>query len=119
MTSSVDTLKSFYVIDESSNLSDNLSVVVDCTCKVSHQSGVPSSRSQFSTEVDILEKKYLRWDHADLSTYYFMTGQQLQSVLNYVANLEEIYLGKNVDCLELTEILQNVNRIYEGITAAH
>jgi len=64
-------------------------------------------------------EKYLRWDHADLSTYYFMTGQQLQSVLNYVTNLEEIYLGKNVDCLELTEILQNVNRIYEGITAAH
>ena len=45
------------------------------------------------------------------------TGQQLQSVLNYVANLEEKYLGKNVDCLELTEILQNVNRIhmYESI----
>ena len=42
----------------------------------------------------------------------------MKNVMND-CNVEEIYLGKNVDCLELTEILQNVNRIYEGITAAH
>lgn len=114
LTSSVDTLRSFCVIDEGSNLSDHLPVVVDCLCKVCHQSCVTLSRKQRSTEVDKVEK-YLRWDHADLSTYYFLTGQRLQYLLNCVTNLEEAYSSINVDYLATTEIMLNVNDIYEGI----
>ena len=40
LTTSVDTLKSFNVIDEGSNLSDHLPVVVDCMCKVSTEPSV-------------------------------------------------------------------------------
>ena len=81
LTSSLNALKSFYVIDEGSNLSDHLPVVVDCMCEVGHQSYTALNRSQRNTEPNKLEK-YLRWDHADLSAYYSMTGQQLRPLLD-------------------------------------
>jgi len=65
LSSSPDALKFFYVTDEGSNLSDHLPVVVDCMCRVSHQSYTAFNRSQRNTEPDKLEK-YLRWDHADI-----------------------------------------------------
>jgi len=73
LTSFPDALKFFYVIDEGSNLSDHLPVAVHCMCRVSDQSYTAFNRSQRDTEPDKLEK-YLRWDHADLGTYYSMTG---------------------------------------------
>ena len=87
LTSSLNALKSFYVIDEGSNLSDHLLVVVDCICREGHQPHTTLDRSQRNTEPGKFEKKCLRWDHADLSTYYSMTGQQLRPPLDRVTNL--------------------------------
>ena len=111
LTSSLNALKSFYVIDEGSNLSDHLPVVVDCICRESHR---PHTRSQHNMEPEKFEK-YLRWDHADLSTYYSMTGQQLRPLLDHVTNLEKVFSGTNIDFLETREVIIDVNNIYDGI----
>ena len=83
-------------------------------CRVSDQSYTAFNRSQRDTKPNKLEK-YLRWDHADLGTYYSMTGQLLRPLLDRVTSLEKVFSGANFDLLETKELILNVNNIYDGI----
>jgi len=56
LTSSLNALTSFYVIDEGSNLSDHLPVVVDCIYREGHQ---PHTRSQCNTKPENLKNIYV------------------------------------------------------------
>ena len=64
----------FRVIDEGSNLSDHLPIVVKCFCDYTDTD--LKGYSQFEKPC----QSFLRWDHAETGKYYLLTGQQLQSL---------------------------------------
>lgn len=67
--------QSYNVIDEGSNLSDHLPLLLTCTCSESGQSSSGHSNS------DRPRQSFLRWDHGDRDAYYALTGNELQKIL--------------------------------------
>ena len=59
-------------------------------------------------------QSYLRWDHADLNSYYLLTGQRLQTLLNDITSFEnnncvnEVATDKSRSRFEITSFVENV-----------
>ena len=69
---------SYDIIDEGSNLSDHLPLLLTCTCCINHSAKQHKTNAHHQT--------YLRWDHGDRDAYYSLTGQGLQLQLNVCEN---------------------------------
>jgi len=94
----------FDVIDDGSNLSDHLPIVVSCQCsnaRIDHDSR-PTGKSH---------QTYLRWDHADLGSYYLLTGQHLQKLLNEYNSFEDHCNNLTADSLH-GEVIAFIEHIY-------
>ena len=98
----------FEIIENSTNLSDHLPVLVECQCII-ESSGVSSAQCDKQSVVR------LRWDHADIVGYYNSTMVQLQSILtemqSFEANCDNNYGTPNDTC-------QFIEYIYEKIVSA-
>jgi len=75
----------FDVVDDGSNLSDHLPIIVTVNCDFAISSAFCDKDSTGNGEA---VQSYLRWDHADLITYYNLTGMHLQALL-YELNIIE------------------------------
>ena len=66
----------FDVIDGGSNLSDRLPLTIHCSWSIDllQMSNKPTAKDPIITR--------LRWDHADVTSYYAATGYYLQDVLS-------------------------------------
>ena len=88
LTSNTESTSRFKILDLDMNLPDHYPVTVSVMCSETphckNKDGVSNNlpRSEF----------YLRWDKADISSYYFHTEHHLQSVLqnlDYALELPE------------------------------
>ena len=75
----------YEVIDNGANLSDHLPVKIMFEC---NQFVVPN-KSNNNNKTSKNKRVYLRWDHANLPNYYFVTGQQLQPILDSIKITEQ------------------------------
>jgi len=88
LISNKDAIVCFDVIDSDSNLSDHRPIVWCCNgvlladmfVNMGEVLGQPQCRSKITR---------LRWDHADLSSYFNTTGELLQPVLDELCRLED------------------------------
>jgi len=85
LVSDASRIAKFNVIDDGSNLSDHLPIAVVCNCDVAVENNLPRSNND---DVKEAMQAYLRWDHADLVTYYQLTGVHLQELLQEIISLE-------------------------------
>jgi exonuclease III len=68
----------FSILDEGSNLSDHLPLVIECKCENVH------TENRRNIDRKQLKHRYMRWDHANLANYYTLTGHNLQCLLEEV-----------------------------------
>lgn len=76
LLSDPSTFLSYSVIDEGSNLSDHLPLLLRCSFTTTGQTankGQPISHRP--------RQPFLRWDHGNCDAYYALTGEKLQQVL--------------------------------------
>ena len=92
---------SYNVIDEGSNLSDHLPLLLKCTYCINHSAKTHETKSP--------RQSYLRWDHGDRDAYYSLTGQGLQSLLN--AHHDVLF---NVNCSRSDAIAQ-IDFVYDNV----
>jgi hypothetical protein len=94
LASSVDKVNAFKVIDEGSNLSDHLPITIsyNCAAVASQANGRVSVNVAYNTP----KQTYLRWDHADTGSYYYVTGIHLQSLLSELDSYETALLAGNM-----------------------
>ena len=84
LTSSHSDVLTFDIIDPDINFSDHLPIMMSFNCAFQ-----PLRQKDKTHEKNYSSKqKQLRWDKADLISYYLYTGQNLQSILQDVQSLE-------------------------------
>ena len=98
----------FNVIDEGSNLSDHLPIVV--VCRRDDKLGFVTQQSTAQDKNPY--QTYLRWDHADINKYYFLTGQMLQSLLSDFIAFENSVDG---NFYVAADKLAYVNKVYDQL----
>jgi len=95
------------VIDDGSNLSDHLPIFIECQC-VDVTATSSSDRRPISDQSHLT---YLRWDHADINSYYLLTGHHLQSLLN---DFNSSYSNISLDNSR-TELINLIDKCYDCI----
>ena len=99
----------FSVLDEGSNLSDHLPLVIECNC-ISNAAETKSNGTNRPNKK--LKYEYLRWDHADLVKYYALTGHSMQCLLEQLIQCTERNIFSRDDCISLIEyVYNNITRI--------
>lgn len=105
-----DIVSSFDVIDCNINLSDHEPITINCKCNIALLSPADTKER----EIDCMQVKQLRWDHADLISYCNRTGLYLQSVYDELSLLETCSVQKcdyanNLDAIynRLVDILRD------------
>jgi len=114
ITSVPDIVIDFEVIDPDVNFSDHLPIMASCRC--SALQGVLNSRPEGKAK-----STQLRWDYADLMSYYHDTGLRLQPLLTETDQLVQqwnncidIDYGSNIDV-----IYNNVVRVLIQSAKSH
>ena len=72
----------FKVLDQGSNLSDHLPLLVVLNCEMAEN----FSDEKKEKDIDITQT-FLRWDYANVNDYYLLTGSQLQTLLSTYGTL--------------------------------
>ena len=86
MVSDANTVTKFEVMDPDINFSDHLPIMISCMCSFSCGNSTVTADS--AAKLCKMSVPQLRWDHADLGLYKFITGSHLQSVLQETVCLE-------------------------------
>ena len=102
LTSDTSIVRAFDVMDLDCNFSDHRLISICCMCTVTGSSPADCDDANKPKGFDRMSVLQLRWDHADLMSYYAMTGSQLQSVLFRLIDLES--------CADVS--LDTINDIY-------
>ena len=89
------------VIDEGSNHSDHLPLVVECKYNNVMNESPPSAQS-------LPEQAFLRWDHANTYQYYVTTGEQLQLLLADFDSVVRELVDCNADISSFENIINSV-----------
>lgn len=105
LTSCSKNVVKFEVIDDGSNLSDHLPIIVSCHCD-----NAVIGNSQDRSKASRPHQFYLRWDRADINAYYSLTGHHLQMILDEFRAFESIYQS-----LSCSEIITFIDHIYNNI----
>jgi len=105
--------KSLHFLDPDTSFSDHLPIAISLTCPAS----IKYKKSNVLSDNLLPIQQYLRWDKADNSSYYFYTGQHLQSVLYQLENILEFpenCTQEWIDNLydEITEVLNAGANLY-------
>ena len=93
LTSDPDSVHNFDVIDEGSNLSDHLPLVMRLQCNITEK----VKRHSIPAQNNESRQTYLRWDHADLASFYSFTGSKLQCLLDEILKFETLQYVNSVD----------------------
>lgn len=104
LVSCADKLRNFEVLDPDINFSDHLPIMATYTC--SEAFSEPNIRSNVKAKV-----AQLRWDHADLISYYHSTGYQLQPVLD---ELNDCITKWNMNCDDVNYV-SIIDKSYNNI----
>jgi len=99
----------FEVLDEGSNLSDHLPITLQC--RYDH---VTVNDSKPAT--DKTHQTYLRWDHADITGYYLLTGQHLQPLLDEFVLFNDSCLNCSADN-ERVNAVETIDNVYNRIVS--
>ena len=100
LSSSKDIITAFEIVDPDINFSDHYPLMVDCK--------IPNVRSgkighaiypKCTSRIPLL-----RWDHADLSSYYHYTGRWLQPVLTRLDSINKSFVDHELSDLSLIHI---------------
>jgi len=117
LTSSGDIVTEFDVLDPNLNFSDHYPVTV--MCKINFP--LNCNKSKQCGNASVTHVTQLRWDHADLASYYSYTGCYLQPVLDkvdlitaYFDNSESIDYAHAVNVLyaDIVDILVSAANAY-------
>jgi exonuclease III len=103
LVSDVKNVLSFEALDIGVNLSDHLPILSVCLCDI--------SVSRCSNKQKKLEVNQMRWDHADLLTYYFNTMHYLQPVLSHIDELDSSNCSSD-------EMICEINNVYNDVINA-
>jgi exonuclease III len=95
----------FSVIDEGSNLSDHLPIVIECALVTDLNELRPDGHN-------FPKQTFLRWDHADTYLYYFKTGERLQTMLSIFDSV----ISKSATMYKDADLLKRfINSVYSQI----
>ena len=96
----------FDVLDPDINFSDHLPLM--CTVEISTDVHArKSSPTSNSDKHKPHEHVQLRWDHADLSSYYHFTGEHLKPILRFLNELPPSY-DKSDNQIDFKHVLDHV-----------
>jgi len=95
-------LESFNVLDPDINFSDHLPLTASIICSTSDE-------KRTAQKPTMPTQKYLRWDHADIDSYYYYTGLSLHPLLTALDQMSSYS-----DTLELRN---NIDSIYDSVVA--
>ena len=101
-------VRDFTVVDPDINFSDHLPLFADIKCSVSPRNTNKDSHTG-------LTQKQLRWDQADLASYYYHSGSLLNPLL---AKLDDFLIRYDKDEVTVNDIAVIVERAYHDITDA-
>jgi len=107
LTTDLKNMLNYYVIDSGSNLSDHVPVVAVCRPNLAGVS-IPSDKPDEKNKIKTV--KHLRWDHADLATYYYLTGVHLQELLDDMKAFEQINSDQTNDDINVAMYIDIVYR---------
>lgn len=105
LTSASNSLMDFDVIDPDINYSDHLPLLATILYNVQDKANC-NLRASSNNNVS-----QLRWDHADLISYYHYTGVQLQPILDELNNVVDLW-NANSECCEY---IASVDKLYNDI----
>jgi len=88
LTSDTSSVLSYYVVDRGSNLSDHLPVVATLKPDLV---GYGVEQKSDKNDVKKPEVKHLRWDRADIMSYYYLTGVHLQDLLDNFNAFDQLF----------------------------
>ena len=108
LISSAEKLLDFDVVDIENNFSDHLPIMA--TISFTHSDQLDPS---LNSNIHFTKPTQLRWDHADLMSYYSFTGVYLQPVL---AELDNVISAWNNNCLEV-DYHSTIDRIYDDVVS--
>ena len=100
LCSSPHIISNFTVLDPHVNFSDHLPITVVCNCTLSSYERTPSRP---------LSVTQLRWDKANIHSYYYHTGSCLEPLMSRLNNLIDQFKAEDPN------IGFNINQIYEEI----
>ena len=103
LMSDVNGLLSYSVIDRGSNLSDHHPVFVEFTANLGQCLNAADSKIFKISK----SQKYLRWDKANLDTFYSMTGDITQPLLTYFNGLVSGFTGARDDAILIINDVYN------------
>ena len=113
LTSSPNNIIKFTVLDPDVNFSDHLPLYIEISCSSSMASeAVTGYHKDYK-----LNHKFLRWDKADLVSYYYHTGILLSPILTQVDSLLDLL---HTDRLAMgdTNAHKSIDDIYNNIVTA-
>jgi exonuclease III len=111
MLSDVKDVVSFEVLDPDINPSDHLPISVICRCDLTvHDDKQTTLCGNAVSDFSTIQ---MRWDHADLASYYFNTLSHLQHVLAQLNNIENCGLERKID-----DIAYELDNIYMTVVNA-
>ena len=110
--SNIDNVIAFNVIDHGANLSDHLPIAVLCQCE---KTDINCNINNLPGKVKS-QQTYSRWDYADINSYYLLTGQYMQPLLNdliaFESNCASVTSEDSNSRLLVTGV---INSMYENI----
>lgn len=103
-------INNFIVLDPEINFSDHLPLLVDVTieCTSPTCSGKGSSRDSRTSNTRSANQIQLRWDKADRSSYYYLTGQLLEPVRTTVDNAALSFESGNASVVDSYECIDSI-----------
>jgi len=107
LTSCVDDIVAFNILDLDVNLSDHYPLLVVCLYCFEKKSDNKQHTGTLSDDCDI---EHLRWDHAPLDQYYEQTRLLLEPVLGELIDLES-----NLSSLDRSAIIDAVDNLYNDL----
>jgi len=104
ITSNSDTLVDFEVIDPNITFSDHLPILATIACKASTRDSCYITKTCSKTT-------QLRWDHADLVSYYNYTDHHLRTV---AMEVDEVVNMWNANCSTIDNI-SSIDKLYNDV----
>jgi len=108
LTSNIDSLIAFNVLDLDVNLSDHRPILAVCSCQIALSSNRDNIQRDHTTRKS--EVSYFRWDHAPLESYYEHSRVLLQPVLDKLTDLvdKSVFMNSNSIISEADSIYNDV-----------
>ena len=113
LTSSPNSIIKFSVLDPDINFSDHVPLFIEIGCSISIDNKTGADTRFKNAE---LIHKFLRWDKADLVSYYYDTGTLLSPILSQVESL--VGLLQTNHATNMYEMRDQIDAVFNDIVTA-